>query len=62
MTSLQLILTSVALYWCATVGVDPENRSSRNLITQEAWTGPVNGRVSYRYDNDVHTILRQTCA
>src|SRR2546430_17651332 len=39
-----------------------EFSSTGNLLTRETWTGPVNGSVTYTYDNDLEITSRRVNA
>jgi RHS repeat-associated protein len=42
-----------------TMAAAQEFRLSGNLLTRETWTGPINGSVSYTYDNDLDITSRR---
>jgi hypothetical protein len=53
MKSLSVVILLALLICDLTICTAQEFRFSGNLLTRETWTGPINGSVSYTYDNDL---------
>ncbi|PYK99178.1 MAG: hypothetical protein DME19_09645 [Verrucomicrobia bacterium] len=53
------VILLVILVCDLTLATAQESRISGSLLTRETWTGPVNGSVTYTYDNDLAITSRR---
>ena len=59
MKSFSVVILLALLICDLTICTAQEIRFSGNLLTRETWTGPINGSVSYTYDNDLDITSRR---
>ena len=59
MKSFGVVILLALLICDLTICSAQEIRFSGNLLTRETWTGPINGSVSYTYDNDLDITSRR---